>query len=183
MDSVKGISIFEYININYITMKEVIDTLSIQRKGLDAIKIAINKLPNSRGKALGFTALEKGRMYIGEVSRELGAEYPYEATKQAVDAKGIQAAVDLADTETPVISITGNEVVDLNTLREVLEKELDYFMGIIFIPKKGLNAKLISIGVDKKFTLDCNISEAYRSLKESRMWLGVRLGELRDTAK
>ena len=163
-------------------MKEVIDTLSIQRKGLDAIKIAINKLPNSRGKALGFTALEKGRMYIGEVSRELGAEYPYEATKQAVDAKGIQAAVDLADTETPVISITGNEVVDLNVLREVIEKELESFTHTIF-PKVSMSTYGINSGLGKKFVLDCNISEAYRSLKESRMWLGVRLGELRDTAK
>lgn len=149
------------------------EQLTLQRKGLDSVLATMNSLPNSRGKALAYTALQKGRMYIGEVLRELGKEYPYEATKEATTAEGIQDAVDKADADTPVLINTGNEIIDINKLRDILEKELDSFVVTIgALPK--------SVDLMKKFVQDTNIAEAYRSLKESRMWLGIRLGELRD---
>lgn len=159
-------------------MEQVINTLTEQRVRLDALKEGLIQLPNSRGKSLSYTALEKGRMYLGEVCRELGKAYPYEKTKEAVDAKGIQDAVDTSTIEWKIV---GNEVVDLNKFREELEQEEVYFLDFIetFNASKGIK----ELSKIDKFKLDCNISEAWRGLKEARMWLGIRLGEIRDNAK
>lgn len=154
-------------------MENVTKELTEQRVRLDMHKDAISRLPKSRGQALAFTALEKGRMYVGEVCRELGKEYPYEATKTATTAEGIQDAVDVSDKG---YTIDANEIVALNDIREHLDKETEHFLILVdSLPKAKWSIK--------KFTQDCAISEAYRGLKETRMWLGIRLGELRDTAK
>ena len=154
-------------------MEQTIGKLTAQRVSLDMHKDAINRLPASRGKALAFTSLEKGRMYLGEVCRELGMEYPYEATKTATTAEGIQDAVDTSD---KAYSIDENEIVALNVIREKLDKETEQLLAVI----ESLPSSKWTIG---KFKIDCAISEAYRGLKEARMWLGIRLGEIKDNAK
>jgi hypothetical protein len=157
-------------------MEKTIKHLTNQRERLDAVKTAINTLPKSRGTSLAFTSLEKGRMYIGEICRELGKEYPYEATKQATDAKGIQDAVDTAKTDTPAIQLVSNEVVNLNTIREVLEQELTELI-------KTIGSIKSPTGHREAFEMSCVCSEAWRGLKETRMWLGIRLGEIKDNSK
>lgn len=153
-------------------VKEIVTKLTTQRENLDSIKTAINDLPKSRGTALAYTALEKSRMYIGEICRELGKEYPYEATKTATTAEGIQEAIDKS---TIVWKIQGNEIVDLNKLRENLETELTTLLNTITLIKLNNNEQ-------DRFVMNCITSEAYRGLKESRMYLGIRLGEIRDNA-
>lgn len=162
------------------TIKNVVSNLTKQREALDAFKTAINELPKSRGTSLAYTTLEKSRMYIGEICRELGKEYPYEATKKANTPEGIQEAVDRTKT---IFKLSDNEIINLNNLREVLEKELDYFLQQVFHPEKGLIGNRTNLSITNKFVIDCNISEAYRGLKEARMYLGIRLGEIRDNAK
>jgi len=157
-------------------MKETIELFTSQRERLDALKNGITLLPNTRGKSLAFTSLEKGRMYIGEICGELGKEYPYADTKKATTAEGIQEAVDKATKSTPAFLDKGNEIVNLNDLRDLMDKEVDTFL--VNITK--LAAMKPSI---KKFVIDCKVSEAYRSLLEARMWLGVRLGEIKDGSK
>lgn len=154
-----------------------VKVLSEQRVRLDAILQSMNMLPRSRGASLGVTALEKGRMYIGEMLFVLGKKYPYDKTKGATTAEGIQDAVDKVDTFTPIDT---NEIVALNNLREEIQVELDLFVKEIF--EVGLTG-FGTNGNKEKFIMDCNISEAYRGLKETRMWLGVRLGEIRDNSK
>lgn len=153
-------------------MEQVMKELTEQRVRLDAIKNAINELPASRGKALAYTSLEKGRMYVGEVLRELGKEYPYEATKKATDAKGIQEAADTSDT---VWEVKGNEIVELNRFREVLEQEELIFLNCMEKVQNPIRWR-------NTFVTSCVVSEAWRGLKEARMWLGIRLGEIRDNA-
>lgn len=156
-------------------MNETIKALTEQRISLDALKVGMAQFPNSRGKALSFTALEKGRMWIGEVCRELGKEYPYEATKTATTAEGIQEAVDTVTKGTVVFLIKENEITNLNEMRHILEQELTLFV-------KYLSNIEVPSNWENKFAMDCAASEAYRSLKEARMWLGIRLGEIRDNA-
>jgi len=158
-------------------MNETVNTLTKQRERLDAIKIAIGKLPKSRGNAIAFTSLEKGRMYIGEICRELGKSYPYEATKTATTAEGIQDAVDIS---VNTIEVDTNEIVALNNFRELLNNELKSFEVLVFEEKGGIP---VSDNARDRFVMNCVIGEAYRGLKETRMWLGIRLGELRDEVK
>lgn len=157
----------------------VLESLTSQRVRLDTVKKAMIGLPRSRGASLAFTALEKGRMYIGEMCRELGKEYPYEATKKAIDAKGIQDAVDVS-TDTGDIVVNHNEIVSLNILRDNLEKELIVFISITFIVNGGIAPSKDNA---ERFQMSCAVSEAYKGLKEARMWMGIRLGELRDIEK
>jgi len=154
-------------------MNEIIKTLTTQRERLDSIKTGLGTLPKSRGTALAFTALEKSRMYIGEICIQLGNENPYEATKTATDAKGIQDAVDTSEL---VYGTSGNEIIDLNTFRTDLEIELEKLLDVIEKMKSP-------VGGRNSFVTNCIVSEAYRGLKESRMYLGIRLGELRDIEK
>lgn len=161
------------------TIKNVVSNLTKQREALDAFKTAINELPKSRGASLAFTALEKGRMYMGEICRELGKEYPYEATKTATTAEGIQ---DAADISCIIWEVQANEIVELNRLREALEIELDMFIETVFHPEKGIST-FPKDTVLSNFVIDCNIAEAYRGIKEARMYLGIRLGEIRDNHK
>lgn len=157
-------------------MNETLKQLTSQRIRLDVIKSKMAKLPRSRGQALAYTALEKGRMYVGEICRELGKEYPYEATKKATTAEGIQDAVDVSDNK---VTIDENEIVACNELRDVLDTELGIFLGTVHDPNNAIN---LSTLVDV-FTMAAAIAESYKGLKEARMWLGIRLGEIRDNAK
>ena len=159
-------------------MNEIINrsikSFTAQRVRLDMHKDAIKRLPASRGTSLAFTALEEGRMWIGEMCRELGHAYPYEATKEATDASGIQEAVDVSDKG---YEIDGNEIIALNDLRDYLEKECDQLQSIYF--KRKIH-KLVIETEEGRFRLTCAFTEAYQGLKETRMWLGIRLGEIRD---
>ena len=152
---------------------EVTERLTLQRERLDSTKVAIGKLPRSRGQALAFTSLEKGRMYVGELCRELGKAYPYEATKKATTAEGIQEAVDLSTKE---IHLGDNEISNLNFLRDDIEVETKVLLDSI---------REIQAPNDRmdQFVMNTKASEAYRGLLEARMWLGIRLGELRDLNK
>lgn len=162
--------------MNEIVIKTV-KSLSNQRVRLDVVKQQINKLPKSRGTSLAFTALERGRMWIGEICGELGNQYPYEKTKEATDASGIQAAVDLGET---IVSIDPNEIIALNQIREEIEKECETFVGIAF--GRGDLTTFSPIGVSA-FKIEVAIHEAYKGLKEARMWAGIRLGEIRDSVQ
>lgn len=151
-----------------------IDVLSKQRVRLDSILNGMKELPKARGTATAITSLEKGRMYIGEILLGLGKTYPYDKTKTATNPEGIQEAVDKSTVNWKVV---GNEIQDLNNYREALQNEVDNFLKEIF--DVGVSNYGVNNGKDA-FILSCNLSEAYRGLKEARMWLGVRLGEIRD---
>lgn len=154
-------------------INKTIELLTERRIELDAMQKAIQLLPPSRVTALAITAIQKGRMYLGEVNFVLGKEFPYEKTKKATTPEGIQPAVDLSDA---IWKLRDNEIISLNEIRTELDS----------ITEETTKAMLVCATADSpkdiytKFILDCNISEAYRSLKEGRMWLGVRLGEIRD---
>lgn len=154
-----------------------VNVLSEQRVRLDSILNRMKEFPKSRGTAAAITSVEKGRMYIGEILGVLGKEYPYNKTKDATTAEDIQEATDKS---TVVLEVVGNEVVDLNTIREVLQNEVDSFLEEVFNDKHN---NLVFQTTKAKFVYDCTVSEAYRGLKEGRMWLGARLGEIRDNSK
>lgn len=156
--------------------KKTVNSLTNQRKRLDIIKKGIEHLPKSRGTALAFTALERGRMWIGEICRELGELYPYEKTKTATTAEGIQPAVDVSDAP---VQVYENEIVGLNAFREELETECDTFLTIAFA--RGDLVTFAGVGTPA-FKVSVALREAYKGLKEARMWLGIRLGEIREDA-
>ena len=156
------------------TIETTVDKLTKQRESLDSIKNAITELPKSRGTSLAFTKLKKGRMYIGELALDLGKDFPYEKTKEATTAEGIQDAVDLSSN--PLV-IGDNEITNLNNLRDLITTEINTFL------ETTMPIKLAGKSIQERFVMNCNISEAYRGLKESRMYLGIRLGEIRDIAK
>lgn len=154
-------------------MKEqTIQTLTDNRVKLDFIGKKINNLKRTRATASAATALELGRMYLGEVCFSLGKDYPYHKTKKATKPSEIEPSVDLSDKNPEIV---GNEIEEINKLREVIDQinknsieTINEFL--VDSPLKGLD----------KFYADCNVSQAYRSIKESRMWLGVRLKEIRE---
>ena len=135
---------------------EVIKELSGIRVDSSTILNTLRKQEESkrsRGLSLAITALEKGRMYLGEVQGNFGQEFPYEATKKATTAEGIQKAVEVSDKVDQILEVIMNIAENRKT--------------------DDLKAK---------FLQDANIAEAYRSYKECRMWLGIRLGEIKDNA-
>ena len=158
-------------------MSNLVKNITIQRVRLDAILTDVRDLPKSRGAALGATSLEKGRMYLGELCGQLSKkDSPYEATKSATTAEGIQDAADKAGNIVSLIK-GDNEVVNLNVIREALNQEI-----------VKLEATVDNISVQHKTTIDLFklnsiCGEAWRGLKETRMWLGVRMGEIRDNSK
>jgi hypothetical protein len=157
-----------------LSVKETVELLSSKRVTLDVAIAKVNMLPRSRPTSLSATALQLGRMYLGEICMDLGKEYPYEKTKEATTAKGIQEATDTSNKK---VTVDDNEIIELNKLRELLGQVNDDILEVVnncikANPMEGLS----------KFKNDCNVSQAYRSLKEGRMWLGVRLGEIRDKA-
>lgn len=154
--------------------KQSIQVLSEQRVKLDVVLNSMKQLPKSREVSLAFTSLQKGRMYIGEILFQLGKEYPYDKTKEATKPDEIEKAVDVSN---KVIALDENEIVALNMLRDIIADATDSFLKEVFdVGKSSFGV----IGEKNVFILSCNISEAYRGLKETRMWLGVRLGEIRN---
>jgi hypothetical protein len=154
---------------------ETIEQLTSLRVRLDGVEKSVEALPKTRYSSLALTALETGRMYVGEVCRELGKEYPYEATKKAIDASGIQPAVDLSTTGSYLIG--DNEIVNLNTLREDLEKHTQVLLDVVANDDFGQD---MPDDPEKFLPLISACNGAYQGLKEARMWLGKRLGEIRD---
>lgn len=142
---------------------------------LDSFEKAIASLPRSRYNSLALTRLETGRMYIGEILILLGHEYPYEKTKTATTAKEIVPAADIS---TDTVELGDNEIVNLNLLREKLDEATKTFLDIVFGDKGITSIRLED--KTKVFVRDTSIAEAYRGIKEARMFLGKRLGELRD---
>lgn len=157
--------------------KEIIEKLSKVRVDSSIILNTMeemSKTQRSRGLSLAITSLEKGRMYLREVQGFLGKEFPYEATKNAKTAKEIQPAVEVSDKS---VDLDNNEIINLNKLREVVDKKVDEVLSAILWFSTEHKVKHLS----DKFIRDSNLSEAYRSYKETRMWLGVRLGEIKST--
>lgn len=148
-----------------------INLVTNDRVRLDGVLKAIKELPSSRGASMAYTNLETGRMWLGEVCRELGKEYPYEKTKEATDAKGIQAAVDKARR---ALRFDGTEVQRLNLIREYLDNIINSYVDEIF--DRDLTCK----DVKDDFRFNVALVNAYTGLKQARMALGLRLGELRD---
>ena len=67
----------------------------------------------------------------------------------------------------------------MNGLREMISKELTNFLEVSFgVEGKG-NIPMPKGKLDS-FELNCVVSEIYRGLSEGSMYLGLRLGELRD---
>ena len=157
--------------------KEIVEKLSKVRVDSSTILNTLRGMEEtqrSRGLSLATTSLEKGRMYLGEIQGNLGEEFPYETTKTATTAKEIQKAVEVSG---KVLPIDSNEILNLNRLREAItikiEEILECVMWFATEHKVG--------NLEDKFVRDSNIAEAYRSYKETRMWLGVRLGEIKST--
>ena len=157
---------------------QVIELLTENRVALNGLEKTIERLPRSRYTSLALTSLEKGRMYLGEIALDFGKDYPYEKTKQATSPEMIQKAVDLFEDK---IGEIDNEIVTINKLRDELNNTTEEVLELVFNPTTGI-ITLIPELTKHKFIRDCNISEAYRSIKEARMWLGKRLGEIRDNA-
>lgn len=154
--------------------KQSIQVLSEQRVKLDVILSSIKQLPKSREVSLAYTSLQKSRMYMGEILFQLGKQYPYDKTKKATKPSEIEKAVDVSN---KVITLDENEIVALNMLRDIIADAINSFLKEVFdVGKSNFGVS----GEKDIFILSCNISEAYRGLKETRMWLGVRLGEIRN---
>lgn len=152
-------------------VRSFVNLVTNDRVRLDGVLKAIQELPRSRGASTAYTKLEYGRMWLGEVCRELGKEYPYEATKKAVEAKDIQAAVDKAQR---AMRFDGTEIQKLNLIREYLDNVLNSYIDELF------DRDLTCNDVKSDFKFNVALTNAYTGLKESRMALGLRLGELRD---
>jgi len=164
--------------------EELILKLRKQRVELDKLlKLIKEEIPIAakeqyvREVSLAYTALQKGRMYLGEMQHDLGAKYPYEGTNDAKDVIGIAMAVDMF--ESPVSSLQGNNIENLGTLRKSIDKVVKELEEVIAAIS---DSKLIKIGINK-FIQDCNISEGYRSIKEGRMWLGCAMGVIKDISE
>lgn len=147
----------------------IIDNGTKLRVDMDAVLISIKNLPRSRGASASFTALEKGRMYLGEILMLAGHTYPYEATKKAKLAKDIQEATDKA---IEGFKVEGNEIEQLNQLRDILGNILDIYVHDIL--------DVFEVNIDTAYTWSIVNREVWKGLKESRMYLGIRLGEIRD---
>lgn len=153
-------------------MEQLIKDLKATRENLDVTLQFIEDLPNSRGKALSYTALQKGRMYLGELAILLGADNKYDHSK-IKEAKNIPAATDLRKISDTVFK---EEIPTILEIREDIEQEI----GIFDVITTYFNNNNSTID---RFKRDCYVAESYRSIIEARMWLGVRLEEIRDNAK
>jgi len=156
--------------------KEVIEAFSKVRVDSSVLLNTMRELSiksKSRGLSLATTSLEKGRMYLGEIQGNLGQEFPYEATKTAKTPKEIQEAVEVSKKS---INLVDNEITNLNMLREEISKRIDVILSTFmwYSEKRKVN------NLKEKFLQDANFAEAYRAYKEARMWLGVRLGEIKS---
>jgi hypothetical protein len=154
-------------------METLVKELQESRVNLDLLITKVKTLQPSRGTALSITALEKGRMYIGELALMYGADNKYDHSK-VKEAKDIPEATDKhknqietkpKDDITSILSIRGEIELELNIINKLI--------GGVSQEQSPFN----------KFKRDCYISEAFRSIVEGRMYLGVRLGELRDNEK
>lgn len=148
--------------------------LTEDRVKLDSVLKSIKALPASRGASMAYTALEFGRMWMGEMCRELGKEYPYESTKTATNASQIVDAVDKADS---AFEFKGNEIEQLNGIREYLDNVLSIYT------KDSSALSLAPVAKEANVNYRLAFTNMHRGLKESRMALGLRLGELRDIEK
>lgn len=155
----------------------LITTLSENRVRLDGINKLINKLPRTRYTASAATAVELGRMYMGEVVMSYGGSYPYEATKEATTPEGIQEAVDTYEGN---LQLSDNEIVNINKLRELIVETIETSLDIIMQVRTSQQGQQ---ALNVAFLTDANITAMYTNLKEGRMWLGKRLGEIKDASK
>lgn len=159
----KGIKVLKELRVETdVILHQIKDETAIARE-----------LGYGRELALAYTALQKGRMYLGEIQHDMGAEYPYKGTNQAKDASGISLAVDKA--QTPIPLLQGNNIEKLGKLRTTIDEITNEVIEIIFDTENypPFTEKL-------KFKASCHASEAYRSLKESRMNLGMCMGVIKD---
>ncbi|MAT89591.1 MAG: hypothetical protein CMC35_02770 [Flavobacteriaceae bacterium] len=159
-------------------VKEAIKGLKEVRVMSDAIMHQIKEEFPAAGEgnyirevSLAYTALQKGRMYLGECQHDLGAEYPYKKTAEATKPSEIEMGADLCEGYN---SLEGNNIENLIKLRGYIDKVTAMALDSY---SKGRN----NYDVESKFIADCHLSEAYRSLKEARMWLGCALGIIRDS--
>lgn len=156
--------------------QEVIEEFSKVRVELNTTLNTMRSMDaksRSRGLSLGTTALEKGIMYLGEVQLALGSEFPYEATKKATTPKEIQKALDSSPKTFP---LDKNEITNLNSIREVIQGNLNTVLDTFMWYAEQRKNK----DIKEKFVQDASFAEAYRSIKEARMWLGIRLGEIKS---
>lgn len=155
-------------------MKEkLLKNLELTRVDLSKVENTMKTLPNTRYSSLALTALELGRMYFGEIALTLGKEYPYEKTKEATTPEGIQAAVDVSN---EMLFIEDNEIIKLNKLRGILDTTINSVMPDVIEAVDNMEHQEDS----DDFAFMSDIMRTYTSLKEARMWLGKRLGEIRD---
>lgn len=143
--------------------EKTVNSIKKVRISLDNDLKNIKELPSNRPLSMAYTALESGRMWLGKLCGAIGAAYPYEKTKEAVNPKEIQNPVDIKkDFE----MYHGNEIQVINKLREVLNKQSDFILEITDGLKLGYKGEQA-------------LNNSYKGLQESIMGLGLRLGEIK----
>jgi hypothetical protein len=147
------------------------ESLKNWRLSLDMYANSIKVLPASREASLAFTAMQRAKMWLGKCMEELGTPTPYPQSENP-DSKAIEPPADHTEETIFNSGTESTETAKVKMLRQVLEKTI---IGM----KHGVSA--IHEGAGNSHFFSIAIQEAYISAVDAKMWLGMRLGAIRET--
>jgi hypothetical protein len=150
----------------------MIDKIKDLRKKIDNTLYNLRCLNPSREISLSITKIQEARMWTGLFLGLIGEPTPYANNGMRKNVKDIEKATDLSR---KFCFVKGTQVEGVDKLREVIKEHINEYEDI----KRNIHftkqAYLQQINHTYQKTMDY--------LVESRLWLGMELGRIRDESK
>lgn len=172
-------SVTSFRHFNYLREKKM--NLQELRRGLMIIGNSVDKLTPGRYTALVRTSSQKAMMWTGTMMKfTKQGDNPYakhDGNRKTVE--DIEPMFDAtSDTLNPAIFEEG-EIYAIDQIREYLSKQIDAFVEYT----NSDEFDEIEIDDAGEIHIGMCLFNIYTHMTEARMWLGMRLGEIRDEAK
>lgn len=143
--------------------------MDIKKLRTDLIKLSNSIVTESRELSLAKTNCQSAFMWCGQhIKFSEGTESPYKNNGKRTSIKDIEPMFE--GTEDTLL-LSGNIVKDIDGMREFLEKRILLLTDYLSEPKTE----------DEGVAVILSAMNIYIHMTETKMWLGMELGRLRDT--
>lgn len=147
------------------------------RNRIQVLKNTIPNLPSSRPVVLANTSVQTAMMWSGNILKALsGGETPYANDGKRTKVTDIEPMFEKTDNS---FKLSGNDVADIDLLRQEISKEIASIEDFMLQP--GSIEEDLSDRGEMQFMIA--VGSVMQYLTETRMWLGMQLGAIRDAAK
>jgi hypothetical protein len=152
------------------------------RRGMIVVANTFDRLNPGREMSYAKASVQKAMMWSGTFLSHSGlGDNPYvELEGKRKNIEDIEPMFDSTEDTFPEVVIRGGQISCIDTIRAYLSEQID---ALMLYNKNEMQEVEKNLTPTEYVHVHLCLSNIYTNLVESRMWLGMELGRIRDAAK